>query len=85
MLLLQRHRNESIVIHPEGEPDKPLVIRVTEVLPTGDVTLGFIGRDYKVIREEIFNSPTTKEKGIEMEITDITQEKRYETKGNYYS
>ena len=82
MLLLQRHRNESIVIHPEGEPDKPLVVRVTEVLPTGDVTLGFLGRDYKVIREEIFNSPTTNEKENKME---SPQEKNYGTKGNYYS
>ena len=82
MLLLHRHRNESIVIHPEGEPDNPLVIRVTEVLPTGDVTLGFIGRDYKVIREEIFNSPTTNGKENKME---SSQENNYETKGNYYS
>ena len=82
MLLLQRHRNESIVIHPEGEPDKPLVVRVTEVLPTGDVTLGFLGRDYKVIREEIFNSPTTNRKEHKLE---TLQEKAYETKGNYYS
>jgi|TARA_B100001971_G_scaffold204864_1_gene221560 sRNA-binding carbon storage regulator CsrA len=82
MLLLQRHQNESIVIHPEGEPDKPLVVRVTEVLPTGDVTLGFIGRNYKVIRQEIFNPSTAKGKGIGME---ITTENKYETKGNYYS
>ena len=82
MLLLHRHRNESIVIHPEDEPDKPLVIRVCEVLPTGDVTLGFLGRDYKVIREEIFNSPTTKGKENKMK---SSQEKNYGTKGNYYS
>ena len=82
MLLLQRHQNESIVIHPEGEPDKPLVVRVTEVLPTGDVTLGFTGRNYKVIRQEIFNPSTAKGKGIGME---ITTENKYETKGNYYS
>ena len=82
MLLLQRHRNESIVIHPEGDLDKPLVIRVTEVLPTGDVTLGFIGRNYKVIREEIFNSSTTNRKENKLE---LSQEKIYGTKGNYYS
>ena len=55
MLLLQRHQNESIVIHPEGDSDKPLVIRVTEALPTGDVTLGFIGDGYTVVRQEIFS------------------------------
>ena len=43
MLLLDRHQTESVVIHKDDEPDKALVIRVTEVLPTGDVTLGFIG------------------------------------------
>ena len=55
MLLLHRHRNESVVIHRDDEPDKPLVIRVTEVLPTGDVTLGFIGDGYTVVRQEIFS------------------------------
>ena len=83
MLLLQRHQNESVVIHPEGDTGKPLVVRVTEVLPTGDVTLGFIGRDYKVIRQEIFNPSTpNKGKGNEME---ITAENKYGTKGSYYS
>jgi len=83
MLLLQRHQNESIVIHPEDDVDKALVVRVTEVLPTGDVTLGFIGRDYKVVRQEIFNPSTTnKGKGNEME---ITSENKYGTKGSYYS
>ena len=55
MLLLQRHQNESIVIHKDGEADKPIVVRVTEVLPTGDVTLGFIGDGYTVVRQEIFS------------------------------
>ena len=55
MLLLQRHQNESIVIHKDGEADKPIVVRVTEVLPTGNVTLGFIGDGYTVVRQEIFS------------------------------
>ena len=55
MLLLHRHRNESVVIHSDDEPDKALVVRVTEVLPTGDVTLGFIGDGYTVVRQEIFS------------------------------
>ena len=55
MLLLQRHQNESIVIHKDGEADKAIVVRVTEVLPTGDVTLGFIGDGYTVVRQEIFS------------------------------
>ena len=55
MLLLHRHQNESIVIHKDGEADKTIVVRVTEVLPTGDVTLGFIGDGYTVVRQEIFS------------------------------
>jgi len=55
MLLLDRHQTESVVIHKDDEPDKALVIRVTEVLPTGDVTLGFIGDGYTVVRQEIFS------------------------------
>jgi hypothetical protein len=49
------HQNESIVIHKDGEADKAIVVRVTEVLPTGDVTLGFIGDGYTVVRQEIFS------------------------------
>ena len=55
MLLLHGHQNESIVIHKDGEADKAIVVRVTEVLPTGDVTLGFIGDGYTVVRQEIFS------------------------------
>ena len=56
MLLLQRKRNQSIVIHKNDEQDDPCVIRVVEVLPTGDVTLGFMGGSYKVVRSEIFSN-----------------------------
>ena len=66
MLLLHRHQNESIVIHKDGEADKAIVVRVTEVLPTGDVTLGFIGDGYTVVRQEIFspeNSHKRRSKG----------------------
>ena len=55
MLLLHRHRNDSVVIHKDGEPDNPIVVRVCEVLPTGDVTLGFMGDGYTILRHELFN------------------------------
>ena len=55
MLLLDRHQTESVVIHKDDEPDKALVVRIQEVLPTGDVTLGFIGDGYTVVRQEIFS------------------------------
>ena len=47
MLLLHRHQNESVVIHKDNEVEQPIVVRVAEVLPTGDVTLGFMGDDPK--------------------------------------
>mgnify|MGYP006865168103 FL=1 len=53
MLLLQRRRNESVVIYPDDDEEFPMVIRVCEVLPTGDVTLGFMGDGYTIIRSEI--------------------------------
>ena len=76
MLLLQRHRNESIVTHPEGDPDKPLVIRVTEVLPTGDVTLGFMGDGYTVVRQEIFGKPPKTKTIKHKEMDDDNENKR---------
>ena len=56
MLLLQRKANQSVVIHKNGEKDDPIVVRVVEVLPTGDITLGFLGGSYQVVRSEIFSS-----------------------------
>jgi len=56
MLLLQRKANESVVIHKNDEKDDPIVVRVVEVLPTGDITLGFLGGSYQVVRSEIFSS-----------------------------
>ena len=56
MLLLQRKANQSVVIHKNGDKEDSMVIRLVEVLPTGDVTLGFLGRSYQVVRSEIFQS-----------------------------
>jgi sRNA-binding carbon storage regulator CsrA len=80
MLLLQRHQNESIVIHKEGEPEEPLVLRVTEVLPTGDVTLGFIGSNYNIVRQEIFGKQPKPRRTQHKEMNDENEYKR-----NYYS
>ena len=54
MLLLNRKVNESITTWKQGERDNPLVIRVTEVSPSGTVTLGFEGDAHDVCRTEIF-------------------------------
>ena len=61
MLLLQRHTNESVVIHNKDDPTNCIVVRVCDVYPTGDVTLGFLGDNFTVVRNEIFNQRTTYE------------------------
>ena len=60
MLLLQRKANQSVVIHKNGDKEGSMVIRLVAVLPTGDVTLGFLGRSYQVVRSEIFQSDEEK-------------------------
>jgi sRNA-binding carbon storage regulator CsrA len=84
MLLLQRHTNESVVIHNKDDPSNCVVVRVCDVYPTGDVTLGFIGDNYTVIRNEIFNQRTTLEESKNEEnLTDI-KEMYYERRNNGY-
>ena len=61
MLLLQRHVNESVIIHNKQDPTDYVVVRVCDVYPTGDVTLGFLGDNFTVVRNEIFNQRTTYE------------------------
>ena len=79
MLLLQRKANESVVIHKNGEKDDPIVVRVVEVLPTGDITLGFLGGSYQVVRSEIFSS---NEDTKHMKNGSSTNEQKY---SSYYS
>ena len=84
MLLLQRHLNESVVIHNKDDPSNCVVVRVCDVYPTGDVTLGFIGDNYTVVRTEIFNQRTTLgESKNEENINDI-KEMYYEKRNNGY-
>ena len=82
MLLLQRHINESVVIHNKDDPTDCVVVRVCDVYPTGDVTLGFIGDNYTVVRNEIFNQRTTLEESQDEE--NINKEKYYATQKNGY-
>ena len=84
MLLLQRHLNESVVIHNKGDPTNCIVVRVCDVYPTGDVTLGFLGDNFTVVRNEIFNQRTTLEESKNEEnLTDI-KEMYYERRNNGY-
>ena len=84
MLLLQRHTNESVVIHNKDDPSNCAVVRVCDVYPTGDVTLGFIGDKqlWSFVRNEIFNQRTTLEESQDEE--NINKEKYYATQKNGY-
>lgn len=55
MLRLSRKVQQGIVIYPDGEKDKPLVIRVLDLVPN-TVGLGFEGKGYKIVRAEIYKS-----------------------------
>ena len=84
MLLLQRHLNESVVIHNKDDPSNCVVVRVCDVYPTGDVTLGFLGDNFTVVRTEIFNQrKTLEESKNEENLTDI-KEMYYERRNNGY-
>ncbi len=74
MLLLQRHVNESVIIHNKQDPTDYVVVRVCDVYPTGDVTLGFIGDDFNIVRTEIFQSGTTQEDSAHEELTPNSKE-----------
>ena len=56
MLVLDRKVNQMVYASTRGEEEKSLVIRVVDVLPTGHVSLGFIGDDFNVIRSEIYST-----------------------------
>ena len=53
MLRLTRKVQQGVVINPKGQKDKPLVIRVLDMVPN-TVGLGFDGEDYEVVRTEIY-------------------------------
>jgi len=55
MLRLTRKIQQGVVIEPHKATDKPIVIRIIELLP-GMVSIGFEGEDYKILRSEIYRS-----------------------------
>ena len=52
-LRLTRKVQQGVVINLKGKRDKPLVIRVFDIVPN-TVGLGFDGDDYEVVRAEIY-------------------------------
>jgi hypothetical protein len=75
MLVLDRKVNEMVYASTRGEEEKTLVIRVVDVLPTGHVSLGFIGDDFNVIRSEI-HSTESKRNSHRQEQTHELNERR---------
>ena len=84
MLLLQRHINESVVIQDRDDPSKCCFVRVVDVYPTGDTTLGFIGDDFKIVRNEIFSNRTTSEDSANEELTKKMEKSNGSTKYRMY-
>ena len=84
MLLLQRHANESVVIHSKDDPTDCVVVRVCDVYPTGDVTLGFIGDGFNVVRTEIFQSGKTYEESANGKIETEEVNTHDQHKRRYY-
>ena len=54
MLKLTRKSQQGVVVNLRGQKDKPLVIRVMDIVPN-PVGLGFDGEDYEIVRSEIYN------------------------------
>ena len=52
-LRLTRKVQQGIVVNPKGQKDKPLVIRVLDLVPI-TVGLGFDGDHYEIARSEIY-------------------------------
>ena len=52
-LRLTRKVQQGVVISPKGQKDKPMYIRVLDMVPN-TVGLGFDGDDYEVVRTEIY-------------------------------
>ena len=52
-LRLTRKVQQGIVVNLKNQKDKPLVIRVLDMVPN-QVGLGFDGDDYEIVRTEIY-------------------------------
>ncbi len=54
MLKLTRKVQQAVVIHPRGNPEKALTMRVMDIVPNA-VCIGYAGDQYEIHRAEIFN------------------------------
>ena len=62
MLKLTRKNQQGVVVHPRGNPDNVLVMRVVDIVPNA-VLMGFDGGDYEIHRSEVFSDRRNKSDG----------------------
>jgi len=77
MLVLDRKVNQMIYASTRGEEEKSLVIRVLDVLPTGHVSLGFIGDDFNVIRSEIYSTDSERNNHREEQTNELNERRSF--------
>ena len=53
MLKLKRNVQQSVIIHPNDDPDNCITVTVFDTAP-GSVGLGFEGDGFRVVRSEIW-------------------------------
>ncbi len=59
MLKLTRKNQQGVVLHPRGNPDNVIVMRVIDIVPNA-VLVGFDGGDYEIHRSEVFSNRRNK-------------------------
>jgi len=59
MLKLTRKVQQAVVVHPRGEPDNCLTMRVVDIVPNA-VCIGYDGSGYEIHRAEVFNNRRNK-------------------------
>jgi len=77
MLVLDRKVNQMVYASTRGEEEKSLVIRVLDVLPTGHVSLGFIGDDFNVIRSEIYSTDSERNNHREEQTNELNERRSF--------
>ena len=63
MLKLTRKNQQAVVVHPRGNPDNALVMRVVDIVPNA-VLMGFDGGDYEIHRSEVFSKRRNKSNDV---------------------
>ena len=64
MLKLTRKNQQGVVVHPRGNPDNVLVMRVVDIVPNA-VLMGFDGGDYEIHRSEVFSDRRNKSNDVQ--------------------